>query len=218
LLRIAAELEVSCSALLSWSGDLALVRSYTSLQAILDEVERAPMLEAASEWDLILAAVEPGKDHSLDQLRLLKTMLPAACLVVLSFHDGADEVLPAIRSGADGFVLKSAPADQLLNELRAACSGGAPLSGKVARSVLQAVREQLTAPDEPATSPACLGLTARELEVLRCLARGRSYKATARELGIGVDTVRTHVRSLYPKLGVHTAAEAVNRAIREKLV
>jgi DNA-binding NarL/FixJ family response regulator len=204
--------------LLRYSGDLAFVRSFKTLEALLHEVEHA-RLTVPVDWNLVLVGVDLGP-RDLDSIRSLKEMLPAARVVSLSFRENQEEVLAAVGHGADGFLLKSVPADQLLVELRAACSGGAPLSARAARSVLEADRDGLNpaeTADEGEATP-CPGLTTREREVLGCLARGRSYKATARELGIGLDTVRTHVRSLYPKLGVHNAAEAVNRGIREKLL
>jgi DNA-binding CsgD family transcriptional regulator len=88
----------------------------------------------------------------------------------------------------------------------------------VARTLLTFVREGAAAghPTDPA--PTRLDLTAREQDVLRCIVHGRSYQQTAEDLGVGLETVRTHIRNLYRKLQVHTVAEAVALAIRKKLI
>ena len=98
----------------------------------------------------------------------------------------------------------------------AACgAGGASLSAPVARTLVDVVRRQHDA-TSPA-SPTRLDLTDRERDVLRCLVDGLTYKESATRLGVSPHTVRTHIRALYKKLQVSNVAEAVNRAIRERL-
>jgi DNA-binding NarL/FixJ family response regulator len=128
-------------------------------------------------------------------------------------------VLDAIRAGADGYLLKQTPPAELLAELRAVRAGGAPLTAGVARTVLDLLRTGAGGRATGRTgAPARLDLTDREQDVLRCLVQGLAYKQAASRLGISIDTVRAHVRNIYGKLRVHTAAEAVGRAVRERLV
>jgi DNA-binding NarL/FixJ family response regulator len=98
--------------------------------------------------------------------------------------------------------------------------GGAPLTAGVARSVLDLLRAgEATGRAIPAwRPPSALSLTQREIDVLRALVRGLAYKQVAQELDISIDTVRHHIRGVYGKLQVHSVAEAVSRAIRERLV
>lgn len=205
---------------LRYSGDLTWVRGFDGAEQILAEAERARRQRRPPDWDLVLVALELGGMGGFACVRSLRAALPDAGIVVLSLRDDPDAGLDAVRAGADGYLLKRAPADQLLAELRATRSGGVPLSAEVSRAVVQALRHREPGPGAHVGDRLAkrFELTPRELDVLRCLARGRSYKAAARDLGIGVDTVRTYVRSLYAKLGVHNAAEAVGRAIREGLV
>jgi DNA-binding NarL/FixJ family response regulator len=207
-------------ALLRYSGDLVFVRAFDRAEAILAYVERMPAQRRLADWDLALIALELNGAAGLACVRALKKAFPEAGVVVLSLRDDAPSVLDALRNGADGYLLKHTSADRLLAELRTIHAGGAPLSAEVSRAVLRALRENgaKLGTDGNPVPPSCYDLTPRELEVLRCLARGCSYKGTARELGIGVETVRTHVRSLYPKLGVHSAAQAVSCAIRHSLL
>jgi DNA-binding NarL/FixJ family response regulator len=207
-------------ALLRYSGDLGFVRAFECAEALLAYVDGLPAHARLAEWDLALIALDLNGEGGRGCVQALKKAFPEAGIVVLSVRDDVHSVLDALRNGADGYLLKHTSADRLLTELRTIHAGGAPLSPEVSRALLKALREggtRLNA-DGNTVSPRCFDLTPRELEVLRCLARGCSYKGTARELGIGVETVRTHVRSLYPKLGVHSAAQAVSNAIRQKLL
>jgi DNA-binding NarL/FixJ family response regulator len=126
-------------------------------------------------------------------------------------------VLQAICAGADGYLVKSAPPEELLAQLTAVMSGGSPLTAGVARTVLDLVR-RFGPTASGADGPTRLNLTEREQQVLRGLVDGLSYKQVAAHLGVSLDTVRSHVRGMYGKLQVHGAAEAVRRAIEERLV
>src|SRR5690606_21988048 len=109
----------------------------------------------------------------------------------------------------------------LLTQLRAIANGGSPLSADVARTVLELVRHlgpMATGMTDPTGSTGRFNLTGRERDVLRCLVDGMSYKRTAQQLGISIDTVRSNIRSVYAKLQVHNVAEAVSRALREGIV
>ena len=92
------------------------------------------------------------------------------------------------------------------------------ISGTLVYSAREAGRSHLWAISQGDPAPTRLDLTAREQDVLRCIVHGRSYQQTAEDLGIGLETVRTHIRNLYRKLQVHTVAEAVALAIRKKLI
>jgi DNA-binding NarL/FixJ family response regulator len=140
-------------------------------------------------------------------------------VVALTVFEDRASIIEAICAGADGYLLKRTPADDLLVQLRAVLAGGSPLSAGVAKTVLDVVRQvnERHSARSPATSET-VELTDRELELLACLVHGMSYKAAARALGISIDTVRSHIRGVYGKLQVHSVAEAVSRALREGLV
>ena len=128
-------------------------------------------------------------------------------------------ILEAISAGADGYLLKRTKSRELLDQLRSIASGGAPLTSGVAKTILDLLRSSGRNRLDPAASPpGGLNLTEREHEVLRCLVNGCSYQETADELGITIHTVRFHIKGIYGKLQVHSVAEAVRRAVRERLV
>jgi DNA-binding NarL/FixJ family response regulator len=153
----------------------------------------------------------------IEATRRLKAAAPEVAVVVLTVFEEPATILQAICAGADGYLLKRTPADELLSQLRAVVAGGSPLTSEVARKVLGLLRSSVPAPP-PSHAPTRLQLTDREHDVLKGLVQGMSYKQIADEAGISLDTVRTHIRSVYRKLQVHSVAEAVSRAIREGLV
>lgn len=208
----------SLEALLEHSPGFTLAGSFASPVAALAFVEESP----PPPWDLVLMDLELPGISGIEATRRLKAVLPGVPVVVLTVFEEPRTVLEAICAGADGYLAKRTPPEHLLGELRAVVQGGAPLSSGVAQTVLSLLRH-LGPKKRPSLggakrSPTRLDLTEREQQVLRCLVQGMVYKQVAHELGITLDTVRTHVRNVYSKLQVHSVAEAVGRAIREGLV
>jgi DNA-binding NarL/FixJ family response regulator len=197
------------------AGDFELVESFGSPEVALARLNGDP---DAAGWELVLMDVDlPGMD-GIACTRRIKQLLPDAAVVVLTVFEERATIVEAICAGADGYLLKRTPAGELLMQLRAIAVGGAPISAGVARTVLDLVRRLGPVPTGGADAGPGFELTDREVEVLRCLVQGRSYKRTAQELDISIDTVRSHIRSVYSKLQVHSVAEAVSRALREGIV
>lgn len=174
-----------------------------------------PGLAAPMVWDLVLMDLELPDGSGVDAIRSLKARPGAPPIVVLTVFEEPRTVLQAICAGADGYLLKRTPAGPLLAGLRAVLAGGSSLTPEIARVLVDLTR---AARSPVSAGPTRLDLTAREQDVLRALAAGGSYKTVADELGLSIDTVRTHIRTLYRKLQVHNVAEAVARAVRDGLV
>lgn len=217
----------SLELLFKHARDFELVESFGSPEAALSRLdggaEGGPSIHADRStvlpvWDLVLMDVDlPGMD-GIACTREVKRRLPGTAVVVLTVFEERATIVEAICAGADGYLLKRTPAAELLTQLRAIAVGGAPISAGVARTVLDLVRHLAPVPDDNTEGGARFELTERELEVLRCLVQGMSYKRTAQRLDISLDTVRSHIRSVYSKLQVHSVAEAVSRALREGIV
>ena len=195
--------------------------SFGSAYAMLQELEKVQRAGREPSWQLALVDIELPGMNGIEATRRLKKQLPALTVVMLTVFEEPSVILEAITSGADGYLLKKTPARDLLAQLNAIASGGSPLTADVARTVLALLREKtskgIPAKLFSAASPTKLGLTEREHSVLQGLVKGHSYKQIAAKLNISIDTVRTHIRGVYRKLQVHSAAEAVARAIREKI-
>lgn len=183
-------------------------------------LEALPTLEAAAPaggpaWDLVLMDLDLPGMSGIEATRRVKRLSPHTLVVVLTVFEEPATILEAICAGADGYLLKKTAPQELLAQLQVVAEGGAPITAGVARKLLELVRGPA---DARAPSADGLQLTPRERDVLRGLVNGRAYKQVADELGISLDTVRTHIRGMYRKLQVHSVAEAVSRAIRERLV
>ena len=209
-------------ALLDASTEFTLARSFASPVHALHELEEAIDGGAPPTWELVLMDLGLPGMSGIECTRRIKAVLPGVRIVVVTVFEDRPTILEAICAGADGYLLKCTSADALLAQLRSVVAGGSPLSAGVARTVLDVVRLGAAGRlqrDPPAAGAApSLDLTAREHDVLSCLVDGMSYKACARHLAISIDTVRSHVRAIYGKLQVHSVAEAVSRALREKLL
>ena len=211
------------------AGDFELAGSFGSPAAALSYIDDA---DTPPDWRLVLMDVDlPGMD-GIACTRLIKQRVPGAAVVVLTVFEERATIIDAICAGADGYLLKRTPARELLEQLRAIATGGAPLSAGVARTVLDLVRRlgpvssagntngsaQASAHGGAHSGSAAFELTERETQVLQCLVQGMSYKRTAQHLDITLHTVRSHIRSVYSKLQVHNVAEAVSRALRAGIV
>jgi DNA-binding NarL/FixJ family response regulator len=192
----------SLSVVLGLHDDLALTHMFSTPAALLEAAR------AGARWDLVLMDLDlPGQD-GVATTRALRALQPDVTVVMLTAFDDPPRIRGAIQAGAAGYLLKSAGEDELVGAIRRAAAGEVALSPDVAHAILGLLRSE--APGAPDAE-----LTRRERDLLRALVDGRSYKQAADDLGVSVDTIRTYVRTLYKKLDVHSATEAVAKALRE---
>jgi DNA-binding NarL/FixJ family response regulator len=209
----------SLEQLLRLSPGFDLVASFSSPLPALKRAEATARAGQAWPWDVVVMDLEmPGMD-GIEATRRLKEIHPEQRVVVLTVFEQPATILEAIFAGADGYLLKKARAPELLSALQAVSAGGGMLTPEVARRVLDLVREtRAGGATARHTAPARLDLTDREQQVLRGLVDGLSYKQVAAALDISLGTVRSHITAVYRKLQVHSVAEAVSRAVRQRLV
>lgn len=180
-------------------------------------VERLEQTDFVPPWDLVIMDLGLPGLSGVDAIRRLKTRHAELPIVAFTVFEEPATILSAICAGANGYLLKRTPADELVTQLQAVVAGGSPLTPGVARVVLEVVRRHET--DTGVLQPERqLRISGREREVLRLLAEGMVHKQVAEQLGISLDTVRTYVRRIYEKLQVKTVAQAVSRGIREQLI
>jgi DNA-binding NarL/FixJ family response regulator len=166
--------------------------------------------------DVVLMDIRMPRMDGLAATRkiLARPAAPTRVLILTTFdHD--EYVFQALRAGASGFILKTAPADQLIAAVRQVAAGEALLAPTITRRLIERFVRALPDPVPP---PGYDELTAREREVLLLLARGMSNAEIARELVVEPSTVKTHVAALLSKLGVRDRVAAVVLAYESGLV
>jgi len=144
----------------------------------------------------------------IECVRRLKIVLPAVQIIMLTVYDEVGQLFNSLLAGACGYLLKRTPSDKLLEAITEAKSGGAPMTRKIARKVVQYFH-QIGAGRTETDS-----LSKREQETLALLAEGFRYKEIADKMGISFNTVREYAHSIYQKLHVTSRAEAVLKVQR----
>src|SRR5437879_4486864 len=162
--------------------------------------------------DIMLVDIGLPGMSGIEGIRLLKGAYPQLLLLMLTVYDDDEMIFDALCAGACGYLLKKTPPTRLLDSLKEATNGGAPMSPEVARRVIRLFRE--VSPPERAD----YGLTPHEIRLLKLLVEGHNYKTAAAELKVSVTTVAFHMRNIYDKLQVHSKSQAVAKALRNRLV
>ena len=188
-------------------ASIEIVGEAGSGKELLDVVDRV-------DCDVILLDLTMPGLGGLEVLAAMRDKGRTIPVVVLTMHDDAGHVDRALALGASGYLLKSAPRDEILRALSAAVSGGAYVQPELAKPLF--ARHMIagsSATDEPA-----IHLTPRQLQLLRALASGSANKQLAHDLGISESTAKGYLKELYAKLGVTSRAAAVGYGIRHGLI
>lgn len=177
-------------------SDFICVGSYAGCKDFLDAL---PDLEADIYWlDLNLP-----DGSGIDLLQNIKQKQPDALCMICSMHDDNDTIFSALKSGADGYLLKNASFSNITESLRELVNGGSPMSAFIARKVITSFHITKSEDQKQIEE-----LTSREQEVLNLISKGFTYKETGSQLGIAEETVRKHSRNIYVKLHVKNKTEA----------
>jgi DNA-binding NarL/FixJ family response regulator len=142
----------------------------------------------------------------------LRKAAPRTAILVFTMHESAAYVHEAMRTGARGYLLKSAHKEELLSAIRALRAGGGYLQPRITGTVLRRLVGDARVAGEAGL------LTAREIQILESVADGKSNKEIAAAMSIAEDTVKTHLRRLFEKLGAADRAHAVAIALRQNLI
>jgi DNA-binding NarL/FixJ family response regulator len=181
---------------------LSFVRSVPSGEAALDEL---PALAP----DVVIMDIRLPGMSGIECTRLLKKAMPETQVLVFTVFGDSDQVFRALEAGASGYLLKRTPRSEMVEAIKQVRDGGAPMSGEVARKVVESFRK--SAPEQ---TPDLEPLTPREEEVLSLLAKGYITKEIADQLAISFDTVRFHLKHIYRKLHVRSRTEALLKYLK----
>jgi DNA-binding NarL/FixJ family response regulator len=162
--------------------------------------------------DVVLSDIGLPGMSGIEGVRILKERHPDMMILMLSVYDDDDRIFDALCAGANGYLLKKTPPARLIESLKEAVMGGAPMSPEVARRVVSLFRD--FRPPERADYQ----LTPHETRLLKLLVEGHNYKTAAMELNVSVNTISFHMKHIYEKLQVHSKSEAVAKALQNRLV
>ncbi len=181
----------------------------------VDGIKRAKALNP----DVILLDLNMPGLSGLETLELLVQDVPAAAVLILTVSEEADELGQALRSGARGFLVKNIDAEALTAAIRRAAAGEAVIDDSMTGKLVAQFRAQPAA--DAAAAPAAVDrtrLTPRELEIVKCLARGDSNKVIARELDVAESTIKIHVQNILKKLHLSSRVQVAVYAIEHGLL
>jgi len=166
-------------------------------------------LAAARSYDLVLLDLRMPGLNGMDALAALRALVPDTPLVVLSGEDDPAVVRAAIEGGAMGFIPKSSSPEVLIQALRLVLAQGVYLPPAVL-----APAQPAPVPSPAAADPMLSALTPRQMDVLRCVIKGKPNKTIARELQVSEGTVKAHLSAVFQALGAHNRTEAVYAAAK----
>lgn len=164
--------------------------------------------------DVILMDIEMPGTNGIEGIQRIRAINSDVKIIVLTVFDDNQHVFDAVCKGASGYLLKKTSAHKIFEAIDEVMRGGAPMSGSIASKVLRLLSNTNTS---VATS-IDYELTEREKEILQSLMKGNSYKMIANDLGISIDTVKTHIKRIYTKLQVHSESEAVMKAYKNRII
>lgn len=162
--------------------------------------------------DIILMDIDMPGMSGIEATSLVKTNFPEINVMMLTIFENKDKVLDALCAGATGYLLKKTPSVQIIEAIIELNNGGSPMSGEIARKVLEFFSKVKSGKENE------YALSVRELDIVKCLVNGDSYKMIADKCFISIGTVRSHINSIYKKMAVNSKSEAVVKAMKEKLV
>ena len=202
------ELRESLKQLIDGSEGMSCIAAFSGCIEAGEEV-------MALQPDVVLMDIDMPGMSGIEGVKNIRKVRPETHIIMLTVFDDNQLVFDAVCAGATGYLLKRTPDEKIIEAIRDVQTGGAPMTSRIARQVLQLFSGQQI---KESTTPIDYQLTKRETETLSWLVKGYSYKMIAENMEVSIDTVRAHIKKIYEKLHVHSMNEAVAKAIRQKIV
>lgn len=193
-------LRESIATFINGSPGFRCASTYGSAQAALEGLP-------GERPEVVLMDINMAGMSGIECVARLKELVPEVQIVMLTVYEDTAQIFDALSAGASGYLLKRSNPLKLLEAIREVQEGGSPMSSSIARKVVASFQKKPAQQQHPHLSP-------REEAVLNLLSKGHTYKAIADELGVSIDTIRTHLRRIYEKLHVQSRTEAVARYLR----
>ncbi len=181
--------------------------AFTGCNNLVHDIEK-------SNPDVVLMDIEMYGVDGIDATRRLKKLYPEIKVLIRTMFDDEHKITTALSAGADGYITKNISLQKILQAITDVYNGGAAMNASVAKKVFALFRQHVT----PQVEQTDYQLTAREKEVLLLMTKGKSLPKIAEEIFLSYETVRGYVKSIYQKLHVAGATEAVAKALRERII
>ena len=191
--------------LINFTEGFSLAGSYRSMEEAIPKV-------GGNVPDVLLSDIGLPGMSGIEGIKILKNKYPEMTVLMITVYDDDERIFDALCAGASGYLLKRTSPVKLLENIREAVSGGAPMSPEVASRVIKLFRE--VRPPERVDHD----LTPHETRLLKLLVDGHNYTTAAVELKVSYNTIKFHMRHIYEKLQVHSKSEAVAKALQNRIV
>ncbi|NNV57393.1 response regulator transcription factor [Limnovirga soli] len=162
--------------------------------------------------DVILMDIDMPDMSGIEGVKMIRKQYPDVKIIMQTVFDDTDKIFAAIEAGADGYFLKTTPTAKIIEGIKEVMEGGAPMTATVAKKVLAKCKEQ------PKNVKEVFELNEQERTILNHLVNGLSYKMIADTTDMTYTTVNMYIKRIYKKLQVHSATEAISKAIRNNIV
>jgi DNA-binding NarL/FixJ family response regulator len=189
--------------LLQLTDEFVVISSY-------DNCVHAAVQVKNDKPDIVLMDIDMPGQSGIEAVRQIRAFNKEVSIIMLTVFDDSTHVFDAICAGASGYLLKKNVSEKLIPSINEVLNGGAPMSPSIAKLVINSMQHT------PAAHS--YNFTEKEQRILTLLCKGNSYKMIADESGYAFETIRSYIKRIYEKLQVHSATEAVSKAIKEKLV
>ncbi|MDZ7264187.1 MAG: response regulator transcription factor [candidate division KSB1 bacterium] len=190
--------------LISGTPGYACIGAFGDCETALPEIEEL-------QPDVILMDIGLPGMSGIEGVKAIKAKSPEIDILMLTIYEDDNKVFESLYAGASGYLLKKTSPAGILEAISEIHAGGAPMSPRIARKVLDVFHGEI--PSEQTSQ-----LSNREQEILQLLVEGLSYKAIGSRLFISPHTVRTHLKNIYEKLHVHSKSEAAVKAVKRRLI
>jgi DNA-binding NarL/FixJ family response regulator len=198
-------LRVTLAHLIMASNGLELCGSYPDCSTVIENCKE-------NQPDIILMDIDMPGISGIEATAMVKAEFPEINIMMLTVYEDRDKVFDALCAGATGYLLKKSTSAQIIEAITELSNGGSPMTGEIARKVLEYFSRPAIKKDND------YALSSRELDILKCLVNGDSYKMIGEACFISIGTVRSHINNVYKKLAVNSKSEAVIKAMKERLV
>lgn len=152
--------------------------------------------------DVVLMDIQLPNLSGIACTTRLRQLLPGVQIIMFTVYRDYEKIFQALKAGACGYLLKRSSREEVLRAIAEVRTGGAPMSGEIARLVIESFRQSVASDSE------AMSLSRREAEILDLLCQGFSNKEIADHLSLGIETIRTHLKRIYDKLHVRSRTEA----------